>query len=140
MHLDSEETQEALAHQRGVVLKPRLIVQYYLGGTLVALETSRLLTFLTAFHVIHLYQRGSKEENVFYYAFLKRTICVRLHMEDSTPDSHERGLVGPQSLVCPRRMTVEWAAMSHGYTMPSRLGVESSYIDHVHITSRLIMH
>lgn len=68
-YLDGEKTQKALIHQRGVVLQPRLIVQYYLGGTLVALETSRLLTFLTAFHVIPLYQRGSKKENVFYYAF-----------------------------------------------------------------------
>lgn len=71
MHLASGETRGALIHQCRVVLKPRLTVQYYLGGTLVALEISRLLTFLTAFHVIHLYQRGSKQENVFYCAFLK---------------------------------------------------------------------
>lgn len=57
--------------QRRVILKPRLIVQYYLGGTVVALDISRLLTFLTAFHVIHPYQRESKKENVFYYSFLK---------------------------------------------------------------------
>lgn len=131
MHLDSEETQEALAHQLGIVLKPRLTVQYYLGGTLVALETSRLLTFLTAFHMIHLYQRESKKENVFYFAFLRRTICVRLHMQDgfvilaSALDSQERGLVGPQSLSLLDGMTVEWATMSHGCTMPSMLGFES---------------
>lgn len=50
--------------------KPRWTVQYYLDGTLVALEISKLLIFLTAFPVIHLYQRGSrKEKNVFYCAF-----------------------------------------------------------------------
>lgn len=54
----SEETREPSSTSAEVVLKARLIVQYYLGGTLVALEISRLLTFLTAFHVIHLYQRG----------------------------------------------------------------------------------
>lgn len=68
--------------QRRVILKQRLIVQYYLGGTVVALDISRLLTFLTAFHVIHPYQRESKKENVFYYSFLKRIICVSLHRED----------------------------------------------------------
>lgn len=109
MHLDTEEIQEALIHQLGVVLKPRLIVQCYLGGTLVALETCRLLTFLTAFHVIHIYQRGSKRGNVLYYAVSKRMICVRLHMEDgvvfwlAAPESRERGLVIPQSLVSPRQ-------------------------------------
>lgn len=76
MHLDSEETQEALTHQLGIVLKPRLTVQYYLGGTLVALETSRLLTFLTAFHVIHLYQRESKKgECILFCIFKENDMC-----------------------------------------------------------------
>lgn len=146
MHLDTEEIQEALIHQRGVVLKPRLIVQYYLGGTLVALETSRLLTFLTAFHVIHIYQSGSKRGNVLYYAFLKRMICVRLHMEDGfvfrlalqTP--RKEGWLSHGVLCLLDRMTMERAATSHGCTTPSRLGFESSYIARVHITPCLIMH
>lgn len=56
---------------------------------------------------------------------------MRLHMQDgfailaSAQYSQERGLVCPQSLSLLDRMTVEWAAMSHGYTMPSRLGFES---------------
>lgn len=147
LHPASEDPRGALIHQHRVILKPRLIVQYYLGGTLVALEISRLLTFLTAFHVIHPSQRGLKKENVFYYAFLKRIIFVRLHMEDglvflgSTLNSQERGPVGSQRVLSLLdSMTVEWAAMSHGCIVPSRLGFDSSFIAHVHITPCLIMH
>lgn len=59
----------------------------------------------------------------------------------SSLNSQERGLVGSRrvlSLI--DSMAVEWAAMSHGCIMPSRLGFDSSYIAHVHITPRLIMH
>lgn len=38
------------------------------------------------------------------------------------------------------RMTMERAAMSHGCTMPSRLGFESAYIAHGHRTPCLMMH
>lgn len=112
-----------------------------------ALDISRLLTFLTAFHVIHPYQRELKKENVFYYAFLKRMTCVRLHRENGlvflagSLNSQERGRVGSRrvsSLL--DSMIVEWAAMSHGCIIPSRLGFDSSYIAHVHITPRLIVH
>lgn len=112
-----------------------------------ALDISRLLTFLTAFHVIYPYQRESRKENVFYYAFLKRIICVRLHREDglvflaSSLNSQERGRVGSwRVLSLLDSMTMEWAAVSHGCIMPSRLGFDSSYIAHVHITPHLIMH
>lgn len=70
VYLASEENPESPGPPAPSCLKAKTdFVQYYLGGTLVALETCRLLTFLTAFHMIHLYQRGSKKENVFYYAF-----------------------------------------------------------------------
>lgn len=112
-----------------------------------ALDISRLLTFLTAFHLIHPYQRESKKENVFYYSFLKRIICVSLHREDglvflaSSPNSQERGLVGSRRvLALLDSMTVEWAAVGRGCITPSRLGFDSSYIAHVHITPRPIMH
>lgn len=67
-----------------VVLKPRLIVQYYLGGTLVALEISRLNIFSSSLSCDSPLSKRIEKGECILLCILKRMICVRLHMEDGT--------------------------------------------------------
>lgn len=72
---------EPLIHQRRVVLKPRLIVQYYLGGTLVALEISRLNIFNSLSCDSPLSKRIEKGECILLCIFKENNTCEAAYGE-----------------------------------------------------------